>query len=79
MSTAKLTSKGQITLPKEIRDRLHLRPGHRLEFIIEEDGGVRLVPRTRSVRDLKGSIPPPDKTLSLDDMDEAISRGASKQ
>ena len=72
MSSAKLTSKGQITLPKDIRDRLHLRAGHRLEFIVEEDGSVRIVPRTRSVVDLKGSVPPPDKVLSLEDMDKAI-------
>lgn len=41
MSTAKVTSKGQITIPKAVRDRLGLRSGDEVEFL-EEDGIVRL-------------------------------------
>lgn len=44
MSTSTLTSKGQITIPKDVRKRLNLQPGDRLEFVIDEDGRVLVLP-----------------------------------
>ena len=41
MAKTKITSKGQVTIPKEVRDRLGLRPGDELEFV-EEDGVFQL-------------------------------------
>lgn len=76
--TATLTSKGQLTLPKEIRNRLHLQPGDRLDFMLEEDGTVRMVPVTASLRELKGILPKSKQTLSLEEMDAAIAKAASK-
>lgn len=76
--TATLTSKGQLTLPKEIRNRLHLQPGDRLDFMLEEDGTVRMVPVTASLRELKGILPKSKRTLSLEEMDAAIAKAASK-
>lgn len=76
MSTT-LTSKGQVTIPKAVRDQLHLKPGDRVEFVVEADGSVRMLTVTASVRDLKGMAPPPATPLSLDDMDRAIAKGAS--
>ncbi|MGB9429122.1 MAG: AbrB/MazE/SpoVT family DNA-binding domain-containing protein [Gammaproteobacteria bacterium] len=72
---ATLTSKGQLTLPKEVRDRLKLHPGDRLDFRLEDDGTVRMVPVSTSVRDLKGILPKPKRALSLEDMDAAIAKG----
>ncbi len=72
MSTATLTSKGQTTIPKDIRDRLHLKPGDRLEFVLQPDGRVLMIPATVDVRDLKGILPKPKRTLSLDDIDRVI-------
>ena len=46
---ATVTSKGQITLPKALRDHLHLAAGDRVEFILEENNVVRMVPRTTSI------------------------------
>jgi AbrB family looped-hinge helix DNA binding protein len=72
MSTATLTSKGQTTIPKDIRDRLHLKPGDRLEFVVQHDGKVLMIPATIDVRDLKGILPKPKRKLSLDDIDRVI-------
>jgi AbrB family looped-hinge helix DNA binding protein len=44
MSTSTLTSKGQTTIPKDVRKRLNLHPGDRLEFVIDEDGRVLVLP-----------------------------------
>lgn len=74
---ATITSKDQITIPKPVRDMLHLRTGNRVDFVVENDGTVLLVPLTHSVRSLKGMLPKPDKVVSLDEMDEAIASGAA--
>lgn len=65
-----LSSAGRITLPKAVRDRLHLSAGDRLAVVVEADGSVRLRPKTHSVRDLKGSLPRPAAPVSLEHMDE---------
>lgn len=69
---ATITSKGQITLPKALRDRLHLEPGDRVEFIVEADGGVRMVPRKASVKQLKGMLRKPKRPITLEEMETAI-------
>ncbi|HET7569909.1 MAG TPA: AbrB/MazE/SpoVT family DNA-binding domain-containing protein [Gammaproteobacteria bacterium] len=61
-------SKGQVTVPKAVRDQLHLRPGDRVEFLVESDGSLRVVPVTASVTALKGMVSPPKQPLSLDDL-----------
>jgi AbrB family looped-hinge helix DNA binding protein len=72
MSISTLTSKGQTTIPLEIRDFLSLNAGDRLEFIKQEDGRVLLVPATVDVSALKGILPKPKKAVSLRDMQKAI-------
>jgi len=74
---ATLTSKGQITLPKALRTHLNLIPGDRVEFVVDDDGQIRLVPKTTSVRRLKGMLPRPDEPVSLERMEEAIAEGAA--
>jgi len=74
---ATVTAKGQITLPKALRDRLHLSPGDRVEFIVEDNDAVRMVPRLASVTHLKGMLPKPEQSVSLKDMDAAISEAAT--
>jgi AbrB family looped-hinge helix DNA binding protein len=73
-----ITSKGQVTIPKPVRDKLNLRAGDRLDFVVERDGTARLVPLTASIKELKGLLPKPKRKLSLEDMDKAIARGALK-
>jgi AbrB family looped-hinge helix DNA binding protein len=72
-----LTSKGQVTLPKQIRERLRLRAGDKLEFILRDDGRIEVLVRNARMTDLKGMIPPPRRGVTLDDMEKAIGRGAS--
>lgn len=76
MSAATLTSKGQLTLPKEVRTALGVGPGDCVEFVRMEDGNFAVMPATRSVMSLKGIIPKHKKPVSLEDMDRAIARGA---
>jgi len=70
--TSRLTSKGQITIPKAIRDKLELAEGDKLEFVLYPDGTLGLIPKTRDVRELQGSLPPPARALSLEEMDNVI-------
>ena len=78
MPTSTVTSKGQITIPKEIRERLHLRTGHRVEFHVESSGKVTMTPRNRDLRELKGIIRTSRrKPVSIEEMNEAIAKGFS--
>lgn len=74
-----LSSKGQITLPKELRDQLKLQSGDKVEFLIREDGRVELLPVTSSVTRLKGFVPKPRRALSLEEMDAAIHKRAARR
>lgn len=56
MASATLTSKGQITLPKEVREHFHLGAGDRLEFVIGSGGEVHVHPVAGSYQDLKGML-----------------------
>jgi antitoxin PrlF len=76
---ATVTSKGQITIPKEVREKLNLQTGDRLEFLVQEDGTAKVVPLTSSVTKLKGMVAKPKKPVSLEDMDKAVERGARGQ
>jgi AbrB family looped-hinge helix DNA binding protein len=78
MSEAKMTSKGQITLPKDVRTRLGLKQGDRVRFILEDDGRVRLAPAKRDVSELMGILPGPRRKLSLEEMDDAVKVAVSK-
>ena len=75
---ATITSKGQITLPKALRERLHLAPGDRVELIVDDNDVVRMVPRTTSVTRLKGMLPRPARPVSLEDIEAAIRAGGDR-
>ena len=73
MPEATLTTKGQVTIPKAVRDHLKLETGARLDFVIEDDGTVVVKPVTRHVRELAGLLHRPGRRrLSVQEMDEAI-------
>jgi antitoxin PrlF len=78
MPAAKLTSKGQLVIPKAIRDHMGLRSGDRLDFLIQESGDVLIRPATSDVRGLRGALARRGrKPVSLAKMNEAIRRRAS--
>ena len=71
-----MTSKGQITVPRDVRLRLNLKSGDRVLFIVEDDGAVRLRPANKDISSLKGILPPPKRKATLEEIDEAIERAA---
>ena len=76
MTSAVITSKGQITIPKPVRDGLGVESGDRVEFVELERGVYTVVAATRDVRDLKGMIPKPAKPVRVEEMNKAIRRHA---
>ena len=77
MSTATLTSKGQITIPADVRRVLNVQAGDRLEFVQVQPGRFEVVAATRSVRELKGLFGKATRTVSIEEMNREIAaRGA---
>jgi antitoxin PrlF len=68
-----MTSKGQLTVPKEIRETLGLKEGTKFSVTIE-NGSVVARPKNRSIMELAGILgkAPNGKSLTLEEMDEAI-------
>ena len=71
MSTATVTTKGQITIPVEVRRRLGLASGDRVEFV-EVDGGFAIKPALADVRSLKGLLRKPVKPVGISEMNAVI-------
>ncbi len=72
---ATLTSKGQLTLPKEIRDRLGLDAGAILDFQIQPDNTITARHVQPDARRIRGLLESPHATpLTVEQMDEAVSR-----
>jgi AbrB family looped-hinge helix DNA binding protein len=77
MSLATMTSKGQITVPKDVRDRLRLQTGTRVDFRVNEANGTAvLVPMTKSVGQVFGILSKyaPKSPVSVEEMDAGIVR-----
>ncbi|KML21663.1 MULTISPECIES: AbrB/MazE/SpoVT family DNA-binding domain-containing protein [Burkholderia] len=79
MTAATITSKGQVTIPVDVRNQLGLEAGDRIEFSFNETTGrYEVYPATRSLVELKGVVKKPEKPVSIDDMNQAIAeQGAS--
>jgi AbrB family looped-hinge helix DNA binding protein len=79
MSESTISSKGQVTIPKAIRTRMHLKVGDRLRFVVEADGSVRLAAATRDVTTLGDILPRPKRRATIDDMRATIRRRAARR
>jgi len=78
MTTATITSKGQITIPANVRQSLNVAAGDRVEFVQLEPGQYLFVAANRSVTELKGMFGKATRIVSIDEMNRVIkSRGAS--
>jgi AbrB family looped-hinge helix DNA binding protein len=74
-----MTSKGQITVPKEVRDDLKLVAGSRVMFVKLANGRYTIVPKTGSIMDLAGVLYNPDGPhLTIEEMNEAIGDAAAE-
>lgn len=78
MSTATLTSKGQITIPARVRAALGVEAGDRVEFVEVEPGHFELVAATQSVTALKGMVRKPAKPVTIEAMNVAITAQGAK-
>lgn len=77
MASAKITSKGQITIPVGVREKLGLEPGDRIEFV-EVEGKFQFMPATRSIKELEGRYRGKvRRPVSIEEMNAAIARRAS--
>jgi AbrB family looped-hinge helix DNA binding protein len=78
MLSTTVTDAGQITLPEEFRQHLKLVSGSRVEFVIDEDGQVKIFLLNVDGKALSGILHRPDtRAASIEDMDAEISEGAS--
>jgi antitoxin PrlF len=75
-ATSAITTKGQITLPKAIRDRLGVKPGDRVTFREQVDGKIVVEAATVDLLSLCGVIKPKVRGVTVEDMNEAIGQVA---
>lgn len=76
---ATVTSQGQVTIPKEVRENLRLRGGQKVRFVLKEDGCVELAPKPHRIADLFGILGKPPRNATLEEMDDAVRRGAAER
>ena len=80
MARSKLTSKGQTTIPLQVRERLGLRQGDAIDFVFQADGSIALRSATRDVRSLKGYLHRPGmRSISVEEMTMEVRRTAVKR
>jgi len=78
MPTSTITSKGQITLPRDVRQALGLDAGDKVDFV-EVEGGFKLVPLRKDVRALKGRFAGRVKRpVTIKEMDDAIAQSVAE-
>ena len=72
-----ITSKGQATIPKAIREHLRLKPGDRVKFFVHPDGSVVLLPKLPASA-LRGIVPPQKRRVTIEEMTEAAGAVATE-
>ncbi|MDH2909169.1 MAG: AbrB/MazE/SpoVT family DNA-binding domain-containing protein [Candidatus Eremiobacteraeota bacterium] len=77
MAIATLTSKGQMTLPKAIQDGLGLKPSNAIEVSIEGQRAI-LIPKNLRLDDIASILPSRERTVSIDEMNEAIHEASTE-
>lgn len=72
MASAVVTSKGQITIPVEVRKALKIKPGTKIVFYETGPSSFGMIAKTGSIRDLKGILPKIGHVLTIEEMDQAV-------
>ena len=74
-----MTSKGQLTVPKEVRERLNLSAGTRF-YVMERNGQVVAIPKNKNLSDLAGLLgtPPNGAKLSVEDMSDVVAEAVAE-
>ena len=78
MSSSKLTIKGQITVPKAVREALALYAGDRLRFVVHDDNTVTVEAETVELASLREVVKPHGRHVTVEQMNDAIRRGATR-
>jgi len=78
MSTATVTSKGQVTIPIDVRQKLGINPGTKVEFVERAGGGYEFFAASGSIRDVKGMFTWPGPPVTLEEMDDAVAAAAAE-
>ena len=76
MVESAVTSKGQTTLPKAVREALGVGPGDRVRYVILDNGEVRMLP-VRPISELFGMLKYDGPPVTLEDMERAVVEGAT--
>lgn len=72
MTVATVTSKGQVTIPQDVREEFDITAGTRVDFSRRPDGRLELIPLTGSIMDLKGALKWDGPAFTIEQMDDAI-------
>ena len=73
MPHSTLSTKGQLVIPKEVRDFLRVAPGDRIDFVVHDDGQVTIRPAVLDIHELRGLLHSPGRTcVSVEDMKRAV-------
>jgi AbrB family looped-hinge helix DNA binding protein len=78
MPRARITSKGRVTIPSEVRKQLRLGPENSVDLVVDGGESARLLPVTGKLADLEGMLPAPRKAVSLARMKRAMHARASR-
>jgi AbrB family looped-hinge helix DNA binding protein len=76
---ATVTSNGQVTIPKAVRETLGLRAGGKVRFTFEDGNRVHMAPAGHRLSDLFGILGKPPRSVTLEQMDEAIGQAAAER
>lgn len=77
MQRSKIGAKGQVTIPKKIRETLQVRPGDTVCYLVEQDG-VR-IKKMGGIKDIKAMVEYDGPPISIDEMDDAVSESAARK
>ena len=77
MQRSKISARGQVTIPKKIRETLQIQPGDTVCYLVEQDGAR--IKKIGSIKDIKAMVEYDGPPVSIYDMDDAILEDAARK